>query len=82
MCLSLHIQMSSSKKAGIDGECAWPQHRRGAADGCQHDRNPGSLTWGAAIHNWTTAINVPTKGVQSHRWLLPNRRPALDPVGP
>ena len=30
MCLSLHIQMSSSKKAGIDGECAWPQHRRGA----------------------------------------------------
>jgi hypothetical protein len=25
----------------------------------------GSLTWVTAIHNSTTAINVPTKGVQS-----------------
>jgi hypothetical protein len=36
----LHVQVSSSKQDGIDRKCARPEHRRGCADGCQHNRNP------------------------------------------
>ena len=35
------MQVSSPIKASIHREGAWPEHCGSAADGCQHDRNPG-----------------------------------------